>query len=141
MAVFWKYSRKIKKNWVWDFISQTLWNWNPPNHYLLSILDFFSLEWRFHLKLEFKGNFYSIMADKDKSQTQIFFYFPGVFPEYYHCQEVLSPYLLPLWRYFQTKMVFLLKMSHFSGDFNSIMADIDKSQTTIFFYFPGVISG
>ena len=63
------------------------------------------------------------------------FYFPGVFPEYYHWKKDLSSYLMPLWRYFQSKMVFLLKMSHFSRNFNSIMADIDKSQSCLFFIF------
>ena len=89
----------------------------------------------FSLKMShFSGDFHSIMVDKDKSKTNLF-YFPGVFLEYYHCQKVLSPYLLPFWRYFQSKTVFSLTMSHFRGNFYSIMADIDKSQTTIFFIF------
>ena len=79
------------KNWVWDFISQTLWNGNPPlSHYVLSILDFFSLEWRFHLKLEFNEDFYPIMVDIQIPDPNLF-YFPGVFPEYCKCQKVLSP--------------------------------------------------
>ena len=78
-----------KKNWVWDFISQTLWNRNPPlSHYLLSILDFFSLEWRFHLKLEFNEDFYSIMVGIQIPEPNLF-YFPGVLQEYCQCQKVL----------------------------------------------------
>ena len=94
--------------------------------------------WRrvvFSLKMShFSGNFHSIGRYRQITDHNLF-YFPEVFSEYYHCQKVLSPYLLPFWRYIQSKMVFLLKMSHFSGDFHSIMVDIDKSKTTIFFIF------
>ena len=67
------------------------------------------------------------------------FHFPGVFTECYHCQKVLSQYLLPFWSYYQSKMVFSLsKMSNFQQGFPFHNGGYRQITDPNHFYFPRV---
>ena len=70
-----------------------------------------------------------------KSETQIFFIFLEYFQNTANAKRFwVHIFYLPFWRFFQSKKVFLLKMSHFSRDFHLII-DIDISKTTNSFIF------